>query len=1080
MSEQSVADLVRKPMTVITSHHVHIEPRLHRLPTIVSAAFEKLYHMAQHENVYLRLKGFEADHKHLGTLVESTRKNHANHWTRLMAFVLRVFHQPTLIPHDIVFANRAQQALTRLTAHLESQNDEDAAIDDLVDASFEVIWACEPQSLADSSKMPLSWFLPLSAKNGQSFDKASNIFPRLQGLDYCCRLVLHHRQASLFAEIANDPTNDTPNGLRVQQILQETRGYLVDAPSPYRRLEEAEQLIHTEAKGQLLLPNSDWSDDTGKTFIFQGLPLTVDDISRTAQLAVDGAFSVLTRDLLFGNEPNPLLGETMYDDFGNVDYGYSFLVDPRNGLIESRSLLIETIIHTPHLSERFQLRAVGNTTTANASACREYLLRGESFRQHLAVAIHLTCGAPSRATESTAWKIINLQTAFRDIFYSCGTMCIAGGYSKTDSINSAQSVRPKMLSSALAEILARYLALVRPLEQFLDRVLRPDHPTARYTTHLFLERCGPVPKDWLRKHLQLHFTRAEASPYGVAAYRHAYIAFGRQLLGKEYEPIEADEDDTYFDLQAGHSTLTANTIYARERSYSSRAGMSAEALLGYARISKAWVKALGLEDYSPRMIEPVVFVTEIDEATEEAAPAGPRRRTLTLTPFSGRPMTTPARVPLSAPAPRIVGGTTAKYQPPGQPQNLGVMNRDQPTWPDASHSATRKPVTPTHPLLAMTESGVEPKSKRIDTIPLSPRMTDSVLESTFRNPGQTDSFLPMTDSVSVQHVENQGPSSHLMPASVVHPLLKNQQPLLTSPHIPEPASTPSIDKRPPSPHAEKRPRKRPSLSHLPDTPLRGKTQSLEDVALLGRPPRPHSPISLSTRPLYPNALAGAATATDPFAMATTKLSLETILGAARLVSAHYEQMRPGQAQAIELLYTERKHDSMIVLPTGWGKTLVYAVQYFLPGYQGLTIIVTPTNALRDDLLRRFREYRLPVFEWTSDTPLKRGFILIGTDRVSNHSFMRWCERNRRLLVHSPFDLPRPVLTVTDSDHYRGSPSRLVGRQLSTTPSSSCRPESRNAERSLDPCQCDYSSHQHGHPPRPSRYRCLLDHASRQH
>lgn len=78
--------------------------------------------------------------------------------------------------------------------------------------------------------------------------------------------------------------------------------------------------------------------------------------------------------------------------------------------------------------------------------------------------------------------------------------------------------------------------------------------------------------------------------------------------------------------------------------------------------------------------------------------------------------------------------------------------------------------------------------------------------------------------------------------------------------------------------------------------------------------------------------------------------------------------------------------------------MVYAAQYYLPANTGLTVVFTPTIALQEDLLRRFREWQLPCSQWQSDVTLRKGFLLVSSDKVIGDSFMRWCIKNRSNLV----------------------------------------------------------------------------------
>src|SRR6188474_2014295 len=80
-----------------------------------------------------------------------------------------------------------------------------------------------------------------------------------------------------------------------------------------------------------------------------------------------------------------------------------------------------------------------------------------------------------------------------------------------------------------------------------------------------------------------------------------------------------------------------------------------------------------------------------------------------------------------------------------------------------------------------------------------------------------------------------------------------------------------------------------------------------------------------------------------------------------LAQLGFEEFRPGQREAVEAALTGR--DSLIVMPTGGGKSLCYQ----LPGLasEDLTIVVSPLIALMNDQWQRLTRAGHPVAMVTS-------------------------------------------------------------------------------------------------------------------
>jgi superfamily II DNA helicase RecQ len=99
--------------------------------------------------------------------------------------------------------------------------------------------------------------------------------------------------------------------------------------------------------------------------------------------------------------------------------------------------------------------------------------------------------------------------------------------------------------------------------------------------------------------------------------------------------------------------------------------------------------------------------------------------------------------------------------------------------------------------------------------------------------------------------------------------------------------------------------------------------------------------------------------------------------ARRLLKAKFgfDSFRPGQLEAIRSVYCDRK-DTLLVVPTGTGKSLVYQLLGCL--LPGIVLVVTPTVDLMNDQCAELRkwiasivdcDYKVAVLNQTSDRSL---------------------------------------------------------------------------------------------------------------
>ena len=205
-------------------------------------------------------------------------------------------------------------------------------------------------------------------------------------------------------------------------------------------------------------------------------------------------------------------------------------------------------------------------------------------------AIQVTAGQPARLPELLSVQHANSSTSARRLYVYGEQLVIVILYNKTLSATGAMGkMIARLLPVQVSQMLLEYLVLVRPVQIRLARTVyeAPDLPALH--TVLFMVNGKRWSGDAARHRFQTCTRTGQlAQGIGVADWRLISIAF----LSKHSRVDEEEEADEVTDLQAGHSTRTALTLYGI--SMSDTRSMGAEQLEAYASASCLWHEFLGI------------------------------------------------------------------------------------------------------------------------------------------------------------------------------------------------------------------------------------------------------------------------------------------------------------------------------------------------------------------------------------------------------------------------------------------------------------------------------------------------------
>ncbi|KAG5912681.1 hypothetical protein E4U61_000174, partial [Claviceps capensis] len=142
--------------------------------------------------------------------------------------------------------------------------------------------------------------------------------------------------------------------------------------------------------------------------------------------------------------------------------------------------------------------------------------------------------------------------------------------------------------------------------------------------------------------------------------------------------------------------------------------------------------------------------------------------------------------------------------------------------------------------------------------------------------------------------------------------------------------------------------------------------------------------------------------------------------------------QPGQRNAMLAMLGPRATDQVVaVLATGSGKTLLYMVGAKLAG-AGITIVVVPTVALRENLLFRLSEKDITASVWKQNACTEVSVVLVSAEEACSMAFLQYAHR---LTISQKLDrivVDECHLTIT-AKSFRRCMSELGGivRQVQT-------------------------------------------------
>jgi superfamily II DNA or RNA helicase len=225
----------------------------------------------------------------------------------------------------------------------------------------------------------------------------------------------------------------------------------------------------------------------GDTILIDKVAFSIEDIRAVSFGLRETARKRLLADLTFVGEDGkdrqglpPLQLETIVDDMGCTEEGWSFLVDGRNKFaVDGEEWLMGRVFKEAGLRKRFirKHRAgeeVKGRTKWNEREVEGYFRQVRQFKEELFTLAHLSAGAPARGTEliTVMHRSPQQGRGERGVFVDDGMVVFATSYHKNYQHSKTKKPIQRYLPEEVGELLVYYLWLVEPFIRTLQTATR--------------------------------------------------------------------------------------------------------------------------------------------------------------------------------------------------------------------------------------------------------------------------------------------------------------------------------------------------------------------------------------------------------------------------------------------------------------------------------------------------------------------------------------------------------------------------------------------------------------------------------
>ncbi|KIL54330.1 hypothetical protein M378DRAFT_182579, partial [Amanita muscaria Koide BX008] len=231
--------------------------------------------------------------------------------------------------------------------------------------------------------------------------------------------------------------------------------------------------------------------------------------------------------------------------------GYTFLDDP--SFLNAHHSLLRRLVEDPE----WRIGVLDNSGhwMWNMSAALRFLTHSSKVVQTLMPVLQIICG--KRGTELADAKIRNTCSRSRNLYVQLGRLLFTGCYTKTSNLAGRDSYLPTQLPLEISQPLIHYLAVIRPVECILSRVVWGDQVGAMYRSYLFASQGRLLGSKENSQYLGAFFRRSCNADIQLNRCRQLEATLGREFVDERFLIAHRRSDKGM-----GHSSGIGKNHYA--------------------------------------------------------------------------------------------------------------------------------------------------------------------------------------------------------------------------------------------------------------------------------------------------------------------------------------------------------------------------------------------------------------------------------------------------------------------------------------------------------------------------------------
>jgi hypothetical protein len=311
----------------------------------------------------------------------------------------------------------------------------------------------------------------------------------------------------------------------------------------------ASHLVYAEASVPRIAWNHDMTEVSidGEMIVLDGLRESLKsqvEIVRESILLITGETEV----------PNWLSqGPHLKDDPRNCEPGYSFLEDSR--FRDAHIHLLQKLVD--HSDWRIGCLDNLGRWVWNISAIFQFFEKTGAIQKALMPLIRICSN--ERGTELSDTKIANSTSRLRNLSIYQGRLYNSTAYTKTTENTNHDSYNPSLLPLEVSLLLVHYLAVIRPVEKILSRVIWNDEIATLYGTYLFLVQGRRLNAEDDSELLRNFFRKYCNAAIQLNRWRQTSASLSREFIDDRFLATSRRSA-----VGMGHSVTTARKHYAQD------------------------------------------------------------------------------------------------------------------------------------------------------------------------------------------------------------------------------------------------------------------------------------------------------------------------------------------------------------------------------------------------------------------------------------------------------------------------------------------------------------------------------------